>query len=160
MCDGCKRGCRTRRSTCQPQRSEESLEERHGAVSMLPGIWFLSMLEIPKSLYVDISTCSIPVVETFQMSVGIVVDDKTIHRISPGTWALMCLGLWLNVEVVKRLLYLARRQGRAKTRCMPPPAGTGDLEEIVPPNPPSIGGILHSRHLRRLSKDIQSWRRD
>jgi hypothetical protein len=52
------------------------------------------------------------VAETFQISIGIVVDDKTIHRISPGTWALKCLGLSLNAEVVKRLLDLATGEGK------------------------------------------------
>jgi hypothetical protein len=114
------------------------------------------ILEIPKALYVDMQPRSIPVAETFQISIGIVVIDKTIHRISPGTWALKCLGLSLNAEVVKRLFYLARRQGGLEARCLPLPAGTADLEEIFPDNPPSIGGILHSRHLGRLCEAIQS----
>jgi hypothetical protein len=117
------RGCRTRRSTCQPQRSEESLEERHGAVSTLLMLWSNSTLEIPKTLYVDIQPHGVPVAESFQISFRIVVVDKTIHRISPGTWALKCLGLSLNAEVVKRLLYLARR---VRARCIPLPAGTHD----------------------------------
>jgi hypothetical protein len=86
-------------------------------------LWFPSMLEIPKTLYVDIQQPCIPVAETFQISSRTVSVDKTIHRISPGTWALKCLGLSLNAEVVKRLLYLARR---ARARCIPLPAGTVD----------------------------------
>jgi hypothetical protein len=121
--NACNRGCRTRRGTCQPQRSEEGLEERHGAVSTLLMPWSDSMLDIPKTLYADIQPYSIPVAETFQISSRTVDVDKTIHRISPGTWALKCLGLSLNAEVVKRLLYLARR---ARARCIPLPAGTHD----------------------------------
>jgi hypothetical protein len=52
------------------------------------------------------------VAETFKISIGIVVGDKTIHRISPGTWALKCLGLSLNAEVVKKLFDLATGEGK------------------------------------------------
>ena len=155
--DSCNRGCRTRRGICQPQRSEEGLEERHGAVSTLLMLWSNFMLEMLKTLYVAMQPHSTPVAETFHISSRTVDVDKTIHRISPGTWALRCRGLSLNAEVVKRLLYLARR---ARARCIPLPAGTDDQEEMVLPIPPSIGGFLHSRDLRRLSLAIQPWRCD